>query len=66
MRRSRTYWIRFWKDELQSVDLVLVEGVLVEDFDVKKPLSEIVAIYQLDARRQAMVGDLQLREVSPV
>lgn len=48
-----TYGIGVGKDEFQAEDVAVVDGVAIQDADIKEPFFEVVAFHELDARRQA-------------
>ena len=52
---KRTDWVRGREAELQPVDLIQVEGVLVEHPNVQEPLLKILGRHQVDSWWQVVV-----------
>lgn len=61
---GRTDGVRGRELELQTVGLIQVEGVLVEDPDVEEPFFKVVRGHQLDPGREVVV-DLRTTSACP-
>lgn len=50
-RRAHTNRILLGEFKLESVDLVAIQRIVVEDPNIHMPLLEVVGGYEIDARR---------------